>query len=255
VNLVSQLDFILAGLLADGAVSMMRYSQMLYLLPISLFGMSIAASELPELSRAGADRMEDVRARVRGALERITFLLIPSTVGFLVLGDVIVAGLLQRGEFRPDDTVAVYAVLAAFALGITGSASSRVLSSASMRCATRTRRRASRTCAFSSRAIAGLALMYPFDTIGVGPLRLGAAGLALGASIGAWTENFLLHRRLSARIGPHRRAPAGWRDCARRARRRGRGLGAKVVLGSAAPLRQGLVARVLPTDHPLHWPS
>ena len=87
----STLVAILAGLLASGAVSMMRYGQTLYLLPISLFGMSIAASELPELSRAGEARLEDVRARVRGALERITFLLVPSTLGYLVLGDVIVS--------------------------------------------------------------------------------------------------------------------------------------------------------------------
>ena len=81
--MVGLLDFVLAGLLADGAVSMMRYSQMLYVLPISLFGMSIAASELPELSRAGQARVEDVRERVRGALERIMFLLVPSTVALL----------------------------------------------------------------------------------------------------------------------------------------------------------------------------
>lgn len=254
VNLVGLLDFVLAGLLAEGAVSMMRYSQMLYVLPISLFGMSIAASELPELSRAGSARVDDVRERVRGALERIMFLLIPSTVAFLVLGDVIVAGLLQRGEFGPDDTAAVYAVLAAFALGITGSAGSRVLSSAYY--ALRDTRTPARIAYLrvGVSAAAGLALMFPFDRIGVGKLHLGAAGLALGASAGAWTENFLLHRRLHALVGPHRpRLP-------RMARLAGAGLAAalvglaaKWVLGSAFPLRPGLVASLIGARNPFHW--
>ena len=255
VNVVSQLDFILAGALADGAVAMMRYSQILYLLPISLFGMSIAASELPELARAGQERVGDLRERVRGALERITFLLVPSTVAFLAIGDVIVAGLLQHGEFGPDDTVAVYAVLAAFALGITASAASRVLANAFYALGdTRTPARIAYVRVFISVA-GGIALMLPFDKVGVGTLRLGAAGLALGASVGAWTENFLLHRRLAARIGSHRPRPGhmvrlGSAGLAAAVV----GLGAKTVLGSAAPLRTALVARALGAGHPLHWP-
>ncbi|MSR35544.1 MAG: murein biosynthesis integral membrane protein MurJ [Gemmatimonadetes bacterium] len=255
VNMVGLLDFILAGLLASGAIAMMRYSQMLYMLPISLFGMSIAASELPELSRAGQARVEDVRERVRGALERIMFLLIPSTLVFLVLGDVIVAGLLQHGEFGPDDTAAVYAVLAAFALGISGSAASRVLSSAFYALRdTRTPARVAYLRVFVS-AAAGVTLMLPFDKLGVGTLRLGAVGLALGASIGAWTENFLLRRRLGARIGPHQpRRGRTLRLCGAGLAAAIAGLAAKAVLGSAAPLRTGLVARVLGPYSALQWP-
>ena len=255
VNIVGQLDTILAGLLASGAVSMLRYGQTLYLLPISLFGMSIAASELPEMSRAGQARGEEVGARVRNALERITFLLIPSTIGYLVLGDVIVAGLLQRGDFRAADTFAVYAVLAAFALGVTASSGSRVLSQAFY--ALRDTRTPARIAYIrvGVSALTGVALMVPFDRMGLGGLRLGAVGLALGASLGAWTENRLLHRRLAAAIGPHR-PPA-----ARMNRLAAAGLIAtvvallsKLVLGSAVPLRVGLVAALVGPNSPLLWP-
>ncbi|MEX0820975.1 MAG: lipid II flippase MurJ, partial [Rhodothermales bacterium] len=50
-QLSSYLDIFLGSFLAAGAVSSLRYAQMLYILPVSLFGLSIAASELPELSR------------------------------------------------------------------------------------------------------------------------------------------------------------------------------------------------------------
>ena len=255
VNLSGLLDVVLAALLADGAVAMLRYGQMIYLLPISLFGMSIAAAELPELSRAGNARVEDVRERVRGASERIMFLLIPSSLALLVLGDVIVAGLLQRGDFGRADTVAVYAVLAAYTLGVTASAGSRVLSSAFYALRdTRTPARVAYLRVMVSAAVGG-ALMLPLDRFGVGGLRLGAAGLALGASAGAWVENALLHRRLDAAVGPHR---AGGNRIARLC---GAGLcavvvglAAKLVLGSAVPLRMGLVARVLGEGHALVWP-
>ena len=53
VQLITYVDLFLASLLAVGAVSALSYAQVLYLLPISLFGMAVAAAELPELSRLG----------------------------------------------------------------------------------------------------------------------------------------------------------------------------------------------------------
>jgi putative peptidoglycan lipid II flippase len=255
VNLSGLLDIVLAALLADGAVAMLRYGQTLYVLPISLFGMSIAASELPELSRAGSADLEKARARVRLALERIGFLLVPSMLAYMTLGDVFVAGMFERGEFGRVDTVAVYAVLAAYALGILASSGSRVLSSAFYALRdTHTPARIAYLRVFVS-AVVGIALMFPLDRVGVGGLRLGATGLALGASVGAWVENLLLHRKLEAALGPHRPAPS-------RALRIGlaglgatlAGLLAKLALGSAVPVRTGLLPGLLGPDSPLVWP-
>src|SRR5690606_8387209 len=51
VQLSTYADLILASLLAVGALSRLRFAQTLYLLPISLFGMSVAAAALPDLAR------------------------------------------------------------------------------------------------------------------------------------------------------------------------------------------------------------
>ena len=53
-QLSAYLDVVLASLLAVGALGALRYAQILYVLPVSLFGLSVAASELPELSRLQA---------------------------------------------------------------------------------------------------------------------------------------------------------------------------------------------------------
>ena len=237
VNVSGLLDAVLAGLLAEAALAILANAQTLYLLPISLFGMAIAASELPELSRHRREAREVLAPRVRAALRRMAFLLVPSAMAYVFLGDVITAGLFQRGEFGPADTAAVHLVLAAYALGLPASASSRALSSAFYALRdTRTPALIATGRVFLSLAV-GASLMFPLDGFAIGDLRLGAVGLALGSAAGAWTEYVLLRRRLAGHLGPH--GP----DAGSLARIVGAGLaavvaglGAKKVLGfSLAP--------------------
>jgi len=96
-----------------------------------------------------------------------------------------------------------WAVLAAYALGMPASAASRVLSSTFYALRdTRTPARIAYVRVVLSLG-AGFALMFPMDGFTVDSLRLGASGLALGASIAAWTEFALLRRALQRSIGAH----------------------------------------------------
>jgi putative peptidoglycan lipid II flippase len=201
------MDLWLASFLIEGAIAMMGRAQTLYFLPISLFGMAIAASELPELSRNRKAVEEVLVPRVRGALDRLAFLLIPSALAFIFLGDVLVAALFQRGQFGAADTAAVHVVLAAYALGLPASASSRALSSAFYAVRnTRTPALIATGRVALSMAI-GASLMFPLDRLGVGELRFGVAGLAFGSAVGAWLEFLLLRRALARHIGPHGPGP------------------------------------------------
>jgi putative peptidoglycan lipid II flippase len=203
VNLSGWLDLILAGWLRTGAVAVMGYAQTFYLLPISLFGMSVAASELPELSRMRGEAERVVSERVARALARVAYFLIPSTFAYLALGDVIVAALYETGAFGSAESLVTWGVLAAYTLGLPASGSSRVLSSAFYALRdTRTPARIAYVRVALSAGV-GVALMIPADRLGFETLRLGAAGLALGASLGAWTELLLLRRALARRIGGH----------------------------------------------------
>ena len=66
VNIGSLLDVFLAALLVEGAVAALGYAQTLYVLPISLFAMSIAASRAARtLPAAGPDRPRNWRPRSR----------------------------------------------------------------------------------------------------------------------------------------------------------------------------------------------
>ncbi len=203
VNVSGWIDMILAHILVVGAPAMLGYAQTLYMLPISMFGMAIAASELPELSRRRREIEGVLVPRVRGALERLAFLLIPSALAYLVLGELFIAALFQRGEFGADATGATYVILAAYALGLPASASSRALSSAYYALRdTRTPAVIATGRVLLSIAL-GATLMFPMDGLAVGELRLGAAGLAFGSAVGAWVEYGLLRRRLTQRLGAH----------------------------------------------------
>ena len=216
VQISGWLDTVLASLLAAGAVATLTYAQTFYMLPVSLFGMSVAAAELPELARQRASQDEVLRARASGALERIAFYVIPSVVAFLALGDVAVGGLYQTGEFGRGDTLVVYAVLAAFSVGLLATTASRLLSSTffALRDTKTPARFAMIRVALSAVLAFGLMLQFEsieifgltipagfFRDVRIGDQPLGPVGLALGGGIAAWVEWALLKRALRRRIG------------------------------------------------------
>ncbi|HUF33648.1 MAG TPA: murein biosynthesis integral membrane protein MurJ [Acidimicrobiales bacterium] len=234
VQLSAYLDLLLASLLAVGAVSALGYAQVFYLLPISLFGMSVAAAELPELSRLDAPTEEALatwQERVESGLARVAFFVVPVSMVYLVLGDLVVGALLRTGRFGLAETVLVWYVLAAFTIGLLATTSSRLLQSTLY--ALGDTRTPARVAALRVALAAGLGvvLMFQLDRIvldGTGLvglagfdelpaplaplpegvrvaggviLRLGAVGLALASGMTAWVELALLRRRLTASVG------------------------------------------------------
>lgn len=202
VQIAAYIDIFLASLLAVGSVTFLSASTTLYLLPISLFGMSVAASELPDLARQRLEGDELLRERVRAGLKQIAVFVVPSVVGFLVLGDVMIAGLYQHGKFTAQDTILTYFVLAGFTLGLQASTSTRLLSSTFF--ALRDTRSPATFATIRVMITGGLGylLMLPFEArLHYHNRPLGALGLSLAAGIGAWVEWALLRRKLDKRIG------------------------------------------------------
>ena len=84
VQVSAYVDTLLASLLPTGAVAGLTNAQLLYTLPISLFGMSVSAAELPAMSAvASGDRaaLESVRLRLDDGLRRIAYFVVPSAMG------------------------------------------------------------------------------------------------------------------------------------------------------------------------------
>ncbi|NIQ54472.1 MAG: murein biosynthesis integral membrane protein MurJ, partial [Gammaproteobacteria bacterium] len=130
LQISSFFDVLLASFLVHGAVAILYYAQRLYYLPLGLFGISVSASSLPELSRdADAARLDELRQRLRTGFRRIAFAVVPSAFAFVLFGDWIVAVLFQRGDFRISSTIWVHATLAAYSIGLMAASSAKLFAS------------------------------------------------------------------------------------------------------------------------------
>lgn len=200
----SYVDTLIASLISASSVASLGYAQLIATLPVSLFGMSVSASELPEMARAsGSD--EEVAAHVRARLDRglahVAYFVVPSAIAFLSIGHVLAALLFESGRFSRADSLTVWSILGASALGLLAATMGRLYSSS-----------------FYALRDTRSPLRYALVRVGVGlvlgwllgvrlPPALGistrwaTAGLALAAAIAACLEFTLLRRGMNARVG------------------------------------------------------
>jgi putative peptidoglycan lipid II flippase len=205
VQLSAYVDTVLASLLPTGAVAGLSYAQVLYTLPVSLFGMSVSAAELPAMASAVGDELERtayLRGRLEAGLRQIAFFVVPSAMAFLALGDVVAGALYQSGAFTRAMTVYVWGILAGSAVGLLASTMGRLY--ASTYYALHDTRTPLRFAVLRVTLTIGLgylcALPLPV-ALGIDP-RWGAAGLTASAGMAGWVEFVLLRRALNRRIGP-----------------------------------------------------
>jgi putative peptidoglycan lipid II flippase len=204
VQISAFVDAWLASWLGTGAVAALGYAQSLYTLPVSLFGISVSAAELPEMSSATGEQSvinEKLRARLDAGLRQIAVFIVPSSMGFLALGDVMAGALYQNGKFGRSDTVYVWAILAGSAVGLLASTLGRLYASTYYALHdTRTPLRYAVARVFLTTALGYLFSLPLPDALGI-PRQWGAVGLTASAGIAGWVEFALLRRGLNRRIG------------------------------------------------------
>lgn len=193
-------DISLATLVGTSAMSALGYSQRLMYLPISLFGIAVAAASLPHMSReATAARL---RPRLVNGFFQILFFVLPAAVCFLLFGDLIIRVVYQRGAFSESSTTLVAAVLATYALGLVASSSLKLFASGFH--ALQDTRTPMMLAAVSISVAIGAAVVLTLSARARLPLPYrpyAAMGIALGGAIGAWLNLLLLWRFLAKRLG------------------------------------------------------
>jgi putative peptidoglycan lipid II flippase len=206
VQISGFIDTYIASYIADaGIVTLLQNAQTIYLLPISLFGMSVSAAELPEMAReqgSGAEAFARLRARLNAALPRVAFFVVPSAIAFLLLGEAIVGVLLQHGKFTRVDSVRAWAILAGSAVGLVASALGRLYSSTFYALRdTRTPLRFAIARVILT-GVLGYLFAFPLPRLLGLPAWTGAVGLTASAGMAGWVEFLLLRRSITSRIGP-----------------------------------------------------
>lgn len=223
VQISGYLDNLLASLLGAPAVSALAFAQIVYFLPISLFGMSVAAAELPQMSRAtGTD--EEIHAILRRRMERglrqIAFFVVPSVAAFILIGNVLIAALYQGGRFSRADTLYVWYILIGSTVGLLAVTLGRLYSSAfyALRDTKTPLRFAMIRVALTG--VLGYLFALPLRPLLIDALRfahiplpvseklLGAIALTATAGVAGWLEFMLLRHALTQRIGSVHLAPS-----------------------------------------------
>jgi len=204
VQISAFVDAFLASFLGEGAVVALNYAQSLYTLPVSLFGMSVSAAELPAMSKSlGAREVvaETLRHRLDAGLQRISFFIVPSAVAFLALGDVIAAVLYQSGRFTHDDSIYVWTILAGSAVGLLASTLGRLYSSTYYALQDTKTPLVYAVVRVVLTTILGYLFSLPLPRLLHIDPKLGAAGLTISAGLAGWVEFVFLRRSLNQRIG------------------------------------------------------
>jgi putative peptidoglycan lipid II flippase len=204
VQISAYVDALLASFLPTGAVAALANAQTLYLLPVSLFGMSVSAAELPVLSSATGETNEVnayLQKRLNAGLRQIAFFVVPSAMAFFALGDVIVGAIYQTGQFTRQDSVYVWGILAGSGIGLLATTLGRLYTS--MYYALKDTVTPLRYAMLRVFLTAGLgyvcALPLP-PALGIDP-RWGVAGLTASAGFCGWLELVLLRNSMEERIG------------------------------------------------------
>ncbi len=226
VQLSGYIDQVIASYLGTAAVAGLSYAQTIYFLPISLFGMSVAAAELPQMSGA-IGTAEEINASLRRRLERglrqIAFFVVPSVAAFIFIGRVLVAALYQTGKFQDDDTLFVWYVLIGSTAGLLAVTLGRLYSSAFY--ALRDPKTPLRFAMLRVTLTAVLGVLFafplrpyiveliqlvhlPLPQLQDGAKIFGTIGLTASAGMAGWMEFLLLRRALARRIGSVQIAPS-----------------------------------------------
>lgn len=200
-------DTICASYLVQGAPSALYYANRLMQLPLAIFGTSIATASLPGMSECAARNDTDgLMAILSSGFRMILFLIMPSAVGFILLGGPIIEVLFQRGEFTAFATGLTYSALLFYSLGLVSYAGVKVAASAfyamqDMKTPVRI-------------SVIAMLLNINLDLILMRYLEIG--GLALATAISSTVNMCLLLvflRRKTGRLGGKEVPGALWRMC------------------------------------------
>ena len=129
VNVVVNTSF--ASHLAEGSMVWLNSAFRLMQFPLGVFGVAVGTVALPELARQAGNLRDGAFGRTIGqGLRLVLFLNIPSAIGLIALANPLMALLYEHGRFDAHDRMMAATALQAYAAGLLGYSSLKVLAPA-----------------------------------------------------------------------------------------------------------------------------
>lgn len=123
-------DMTLGMWIGSGANSSLWYGNRLMQFPLGIFALAMGTALLPMLAQQIArNEKEAARKTLSFALRSIFFIIVPSSVGLIVLRQPIIQMLFERGEFDAVSTARCAAVLLGYTVGLFAFAGQKIMNS------------------------------------------------------------------------------------------------------------------------------
>ena len=181
-----------ATALPEGYLSCLNYAASISSLITMVIGASIVTVLFPKMSeRASGGDTDSVRRYLTESIRRLLPILLPLTVGAILLASPIIRILFQRGEFGPDQTVRAAECLQMYALAFFFNSANPLLIRAFYAM------RKTKIPALCSAVSVGFGVLMNFLLIG--PLQ--HRGLALATSTAALVSCLLLNLNMRRKLG------------------------------------------------------
>ena len=180
------------SIVGEGAIAALYYGNRLMQFPLAIFGIAMATAVFPTMAgQVSRGKIDELKEMLPFALKTVFFLIIPSSVGLIVLGRPIVSLLFERNAFGVRSVQDTVTALSYYSLGLFAYAGVHITSRAFY----------SLQDTKTPVKVACLALLINIvlNLILMRPLRLG--GLALATSLSAGINLGLLLYLLSKKIG------------------------------------------------------
>ncbi len=182
---------LLASFLSEGSISWLYYADRLVQFPLGVFAIAVSTAALPSFSRqVAAQDLHELVKTLGHTLRLVFFIAIPSTVGLMITGRLIIRVFFERGAFDAHAGAMTLEALLGYSVGLWAFSGIRILVAAFYAFQdTRTPVRV---------ASVALAANLLFSLLLMGPLQHG--GLALALSMASMLQFGLLAYFLKVRL-------------------------------------------------------
>jgi putative peptidoglycan lipid II flippase len=191
-NFVDTIFGSLSFIVGNGAVAALYFSYRLIQFPLGIFGNSLSQAILPTLSLQAVDPQDHQKFKdtLVFGLRSILFVMVPASIGFMVLAKPIVSGLFMGGKFDSYSMEATAGALFFYSIGLFAYGATKILQNAFFA------RKDTLTPTVVSAIV--LAMNICLNTILMFPMKL--SGLALATSISGITGFLILFYIINKKV-------------------------------------------------------
>jgi putative peptidoglycan lipid II flippase len=192
-NFVDTIFGSLSFIVGNGAVAVLYFAYRLIQFPLGIFGNSLSQAILPTLSLQAVDPQDHQKFKdtLVFGLRSILFVMIPASLGFMVLAKPIISGLFMGGKFDAYSVEATAGALFFYSIGLFAYGATKIIQSAFFALKDTLTPTIVSAIALGINIFLNALLMYP--------MKLG--GLALATSISGIISFLILFYIMDKRIG------------------------------------------------------